>query len=214
VDETNAYELCPEGILLFDSGGHYLTGTTDITRTFALGPVTDRQKADFTLALRGMIDLSMAVFPNGTEGIHLDILARQPLWKEGLNYGHGTGHGVGHFLNVHEGPAAIRQEYNPNEIRTGMVFSNEPGIYRQGEYGVRTENMMVCVENQITGFGTFLGFETLTLCPVDTSLIIPEMMTEEERVWLNDYHLHVRSELAPLLQNVPADFLKNLTRAI
>jgi Xaa-Pro aminopeptidase len=214
VNEANACEIRPEGILLIDSGGHYLTGTTDITRTIALGPPTIQQKTDFTLALKGMIGLTCARFPAGTKGIQLDILARLPLWKEGLNYGHGTGHGVGHFLNVHEGPGAIRQEYNPHEIREGMVYSNEPGIYREGLYGVRTENMMVCVEKEQTVYGTFLGFETLTLCPVDTSLINPRLMTEAELAWLNDYHLQVRKKLEPLLDDEQSDFLDTLTKPV
>ncbi len=214
VTEANAYEIRDGGILLIDSGGHYLTGTTDITRTIALGPPTRQQKTDFTHALRGMINLSCAIFPAGTKGIHLDILARLPLWKEGVNYGHGTGHGVGHFLNVHEGPATIRQEYNPCEIIPGMVLSNEPGIYRDELYGVRTENVMVCVEKQRTEYGRFLGFETLTLCPVDTSLVNPGLMTEAELLWLNDYHLHVRKELEPLLDDEQADFLHRLTKPV
>jgi Xaa-Pro aminopeptidase len=214
VDETNALPVMPEGILLIDSGGHYLTGTTDTTRTVALGAVTDQQKRDFTLVLKGMIALSMAVFPVGTKGVHLDILARQALWQNGLNYGHGTGHGVGHFLSVHEGGASIRQEYNPREIEAGMVFSNEPGIYRTDEYGVRTENMIVCVEKQTTVFGKFLGFETLTCCPIDISLIEVELLNSEERKWLNDYHLNVKRELFPLLTDVPQEFLEYLTREI
>ncbi|HRX13354.1 MAG TPA: M24 family metallopeptidase, partial [Draconibacterium sp.] len=158
--------LEPEGILLFDSGGQYLNGTTDITRTVALGEVSDRQKKDYTLVLKGMISLTKAKFIAGTKGCHLDILARKPLWENGLNYGHGTGHGVGHFLNVHEGPMAIRQEYNEHQIEPGMVMSNEPAFYREGEYGIRTENMIVCVELEKTQFGQFLSFETLTVCPI------------------------------------------------
>ncbi len=211
VNASNALPLHPDGVLLVDSGGQYLTGTTDITRTIALGPVTPRQKSDFTLVLKGLIALSAVKFPYGTRGIHLDILARQALWQHGLNYGHGTGHGIGHFLNVHEGPASIRQEWNPHPIEAGMVFSNEPGIYRTGEYGIRIENVMVCIEKEVTEFGRFLGFETLTLCPIDRSLIISGMLTPEEKNWLNAYHLKVREELRPL---IPADlipFLNDLT---
>ena len=150
VGENDALELEKEGILLFDSGGQYLEGTTDITRTVALGEITVSQKRDYTLVLKGMIGLTMARFPYGTKGCHLDILARMPLWENGMNYGHGTGHGVGHFLNVHEGPMAIRQEFNPNMIEPGMVMSNEPAFYREGEYGIRTENMIACVETEKT----------------------------------------------------------------
>lgn len=214
VDETNAYELKPMGLLLFDSGGQYSTGTTDVTRTVALGPVTGQQKRDFTLVLKGMIRLSMAVFPAGTKGVHLDILARQALWENGLNYGHGTGHGVGHFLCVHEGPASIRQEYNPQEIKPGMVFSNEPGLYRTGEYGIRTENMMVCVEKQTTEFGRFLAFETLTLCPIDTTLVVKELLSLEELEWLNNYHQKVRNGLEPIFNGELKDFLIKITAAI
>lgn len=214
VDETNAHELKPQGLLLFDSGGQYSSGTTDVTRTVALGPVTGQQKRDFTLVLKGMIRLSMAVFPAGTKGVHLDILARQALWENGLNYGHGTGHGVGHFLCVHEGPASIRQEYNPHEIKPGMVFSNEPGLYRTGEYGIRTENMMVCVEKETTEFGRFLGFETLTLCPIDTSLVVKELLLPAELGWLNSYHQKVRSELQPVIKGKLKDFLIKITAEI
>ena len=168
VDENDALTLQAEGILLFDSGGQYLEGTTDITRTIALGEISEQQKTDYTLVLKGMIALTNAIFPAGTKGAHLDILARKALWENGLNYGHGTGHGVGHFLNVHEGPMAIRQDFNENSIEPGMVLSNEPGLYREGEYGIRIENMIVCIEKQKTQFGTFYGFESLTLCPIDT----------------------------------------------
>ncbi len=214
VDASNANRVPPEGILLFDSGGQYTTGTTDITRTVAVGPVTAAQKRDFTLVLKGMIKLSMAVFPVGTKGMHLDVLARQSLWENGLNYGHGTGHGVGHFLNVHEGPASIRQEVNANEIRPGMVFSNEPGLYRTGEYGIRTENMMVCVERETTPFGQFLAFETLTLCPIDTTLVVRELLSVSELQWLNNYHQKVREELLPLLPEELKDYLVKVTAAI
>jgi Xaa-Pro aminopeptidase len=205
--------LCiePEGILLFDSGGQYLDGTTDITRTVALGEVSKQQKRDYTLVLKGMISLTTAKFPLGTKGCHLDILARKPLWENGLNYGHGTGHGVGHFLNVHEGPMAIRQEYNEHQIEPGMVMSNEPAFYREGEYGIRTENMIVCIELEKTRFGQFLGFETLTVCPIDTTLIIPELLSVKEKNWLNDYHKKVNELLKPILSNELQGFLDELT---
>ena len=211
VSEENANSIEKEGLLLFDSGGHYNEGTTDVTRTVALGKVTQRQKTDFTLALKGVIALSTVRFPLGTKGCHLDILARKALWDNGLNYGHGTGHGVGHFLNVHEGPMAIRQEYNPNTIEPGMVLSNEPALYRDGQYGIRTENMMVCVEAEETEYGKFLGFETLTLCPIDLNLIEKELLTDSERVWINSYHRWVRKELTPLLEPEFQDYLREIT---
>jgi Xaa-Pro aminopeptidase len=214
VGPDDAFPVEPDGILLFDSGGQYLDGTTDITRTVAVGQVSEQQKIDFTLVLKGMISLTMAEFPTGTKGCHLDILARKPLWENGLNYGHGTGHGVGHFLNVHEGPMAIRQEYNPNAIEPGMVMSNEPAFYREGEYGIRTENMMVCVEKEKTVYGQFLGFETLTVCPIDTTLINMELFSARERMWLNDYHKKVNELLKPLLKPEFHQFLDELTTEI
>ncbi|WP_340114068.1 aminopeptidase P family N-terminal domain-containing protein [Maribellus mangrovi] len=203
-----------DGVVLFDSGGQYLDGTTDITRTVALGAVSDQFKTDFTLTLKGMIGLTQAKFPYGVKGCHLDILARQALWQNGMNYGHGTGHGVGHFLNVHEGPMAIRLEYNENLMLPGQVLSNEPAFYREGEYGLRTENMMVCVERETTEFGRFLGFDTLTLCPIDTSLIKVELLNEKERTWLNEYHQWVNEELKPLLNEKYHAFLDELTEEI
>ena len=211
VSEKDALRLKSEGILLFDSGGQYLQGTTDVTRTVALGEVSKQQKTDFTLVLKGMISLTLAKFPVGTKGCHLDILARKALWEHGLNYGHGTGHGVGHFLNVHEGPMSIRQEFNEVPIQPGMVLSNEPAFYREGEYGIRTENMITCVEKETTAFGHFLGFETLTLCPIDTRLIDFELFSEKERNWLNNYHKQVRKELNPLIRKELAGFLEELT---
>lgn len=214
VGPDDAFKVGPEGILLFDSGGQYLNGTTDITRTIALGEVSEQQKIDYTLVLKGMISLTLAKFPFGTKGCHLDILARKPLWEYGMNYGHGTGHGVGHFLNVHEGPMSIRQEYNENTIEPGMVMSNEPAFYREGEYGIRTENMMVCVQLDETGYGRFLGFETLTLCPIDTSLIKIELLGFDELIWLNDYHQKVYNELKPLIKKELYGFLTELTMPI
>lgn len=214
VGRENALPLKADGILLFDSGGQYLQGTTDVTRTVALGEVSQQQKTDFTLVLKGMIALTQAKFPDGTKGCHLDVLARKALWEHGLNYGHGTGHGVGHFLNVHEGPMSIRQEFNEVPIQPGMVMSNEPGLYREGEYGIRTENMIVCVEKETTAFGHFLGFETLTLCPIDTRLIDFNLLSEKERNWLNTYHQQVRKELKPLIRKELAGFLEELTEEI
>jgi Xaa-Pro aminopeptidase len=211
VDKGNAHLLKPEGLLLFDSGGHYWEGTTDITRTVALGPVSKKQKRDFTLALKGVIALTEAIFPEGTKGCHLDILARKALWENGLDYGHGTGHGVGHYLMVHEGPFSIRKEFNPYPIQPGMVLSNEPGIYREEEYGVRTENILLCVPKKETAFGKFYGFETLTVCPIDVSLIDPEVLTNKEKQWINSYHTWVRKILNPFLDEQRNDFLNEIT---
>jgi Xaa-Pro aminopeptidase len=214
VTKETAASIGDEGILLFDSGGQYLGGTTDITRTIALSKPTAKQKRDFTLVLKGMIGLSMAQFPAGTVGSNLDVYARMHLWKNGLNYGHGTGHGIGYFLNVHEGPMSIRQEYNEQTIKPGMVLSNEPGLYREGEYGIRVENVIVCTENEETSFGRFLGFETLTLCPIDLKLIDKKLLATEEIDWLNQYHRKVQKRLAPLLEKEQLDFLKKLTKEI
>nr|WP_319570671.1 aminopeptidase P family protein [uncultured Draconibacterium sp.] len=214
VGADDALPLEADGVVLFDSGGQYIDGTTDITRTVALGAVSDQFKTDFTLTLKGMISLTQAKFPYGVKGCHLDILARQALWENGMNYGHGTSHGVGHFLNVHEGPMAIRLEYNENLILPGQVLSNEPAFYREGQYGLRTENMMVCVERETTEFGRFLGFDTLTLCPIDTSLVKVDLLTDKERKWINDYHQWVNNELKPLLELKYHKFLDELTAEI
>jgi len=202
------YDVLPDGILLFDTGGHYLDGTTDTTRTISTGKVTLQQQSDFTLVLKGTIQLAMAVFPENTKGYSLDTLARNALWDSGLNYGHGTGHGVGHFLCVHEGPMSIRQEYNSEPIREGQVLTDEPGLYRAGEYGIRTENVMVCQAKCQSDFGRFLSFETLTLCPVDTKLVNRQLLTEEELSWLNDYHARVYAELESRLDTEVKQWLK------
>ncbi|MDP2335458.1 MAG: aminopeptidase P family protein [Bacteroidota bacterium] len=214
VSEENALTIEKDGFLLFDSGGQYSDGTTDITRTIALSELTTRQKTDFTLVLKGMISLTLAKFPVNTRGYHLDILARKDLWKHGLNYGHGTGHGVGYFLNVHEGPMSIRQELNDQPIEAGMVISNEPALYRLGEYGLRTENLIVCMKDESTEYGNFLSFDTLTLCPIDTKSIDKNLLNPEEIQWLNDYHIRVFEELAPLVKDELKVFLKELTTAI
>lgn len=207
-------ELKPNGLYLIDSGGQYPGGTTDITRTIALGAVSAQAKTDYTLVLKGHINLARAVFPTGTRGVQLDILARKPLWDNGLNYGHGTGHGIGYFLNVHEGPQSIRPQDNGIEMEAGMITSNEPGLYRNGEYGIRIENLILCVNHEETPFGRFLKFETLTLCPIDTSLIVPELITTEEVNWLNNYHQQVYELLAPGLDEVLQQWLKQKTIAI
>ena len=185
--ETDA-TLKPEGLLLIDSGAQYLDGTTDITRTIALGEPTEQMKKDFTRVLKGTISLAKSKFPAGTRGSQIDILARKALWDSGINYLHGTGHGIGHCLNVHEGPQSIRMEENPVTLKPGMVISDEPAMYRTGEYGIRTENMILVREDSETEFGKFLGFDTLTLCFIDTSLIIIPMLSVREHAWLNKYH--------------------------
>ena len=214
VAEDNALPVEKDGFLLFDSGGQYLDGTTDTTRTIALGELTARQKSDFTITLKGMISLTNAKFPVNTRGYHLDILARKDMWQHGMNYGHGTGHGVGYFLNVHEGPMSIRQEFNDRVIEAGMVLSNEPAFYRLGEYGLRTENMMVCVQDESTEFGDFLRFDTLTLCPIDAKAIEKSLLNPEEIEWLNNYHQWVYEELSPLVNDELKGLLKEQTRAI
>jgi Xaa-Pro aminopeptidase len=206
-----------KGILLIDSGGQYLDGTTDITRTIAIGLPSARQKKDFSLVLKGNINLSLAKFPLGTKGYHLDILARAALWENGLNYGHGTGHGVGFCLNVHEGPQNIGQAAGSNSkaiIEPGMVISNEPAIYREGEYGIRIENLLLCYENEETEFGMFLKFETLSLCYIDKSLIDISLLEKREIDWLNAYHTEVYDKLSPFLTAEEKKWLKHKTSAI
>ncbi|MEA1888050.1 MAG: aminopeptidase family protein P [Bacteroidota bacterium] len=210
-------ELKPEGIFLLDSGGQFYGGTTDVTRTICLGKPTGRQKEDFTLALKGTINLAMAKFPLGTKGYQIEMLARKALWDHGMNYGHGTGHGVGYFLNVHEGPQTIGTGAT-GDLKTivepGMLISDEPAIYREGEYGFRTENLILCVEDEETEYGKFLKFETVNLCYIDTSLISRELLSEPEIMWLNDYHKFVYESLHDLLPGNIADWLKDKTKAI
>lgn len=203
---TNA-TIDGNNLLLIDSGANYLDGTTDITRTIAVGTPTDRQRHDFTLVMKGHIALATAVFPEGTRGSQLDALARQFLWKEGLSYLHGTGHGVGHFLNVHEGPQNIRLNENPATLRPGMITSNEPGLYRAGEYGIRCENLTLVVPAMTTEFGRFYRFETLTLFPFDLTLFDTSIMTDDEIEWLNDYHAEVRRRLSPCLDEAERAWL-------
>lgn len=212
--EGNA-ELEPEGFLLFDTGAQYTDGTTDITRTFALGAVTEEAMIDYTLVLKGHIALATAKFPAGSRGVNIDTLARMHMWQYGINYGHGTGHGIGYCLNVHEGPQRIAQNDNGAELKEGMVTSNEPGIYREGKHGVRIENVTVCRKEMTTEFGDFLGFETITMCPIDTRPIMIEMLTESERKWLNDYHEKVRGTLRCLLDDEQDKrWLEKATQAI
>lgn len=210
--ETNS-SIFPDGFLLLDTGGQYLNGTTDITRTVHLGNPTSEEKFHYTLILKGMIDLAKARFPYGTRGSQLDTFARQALWAQGLNYGHGTGHGVGYFLNVHEGPQQIRPE-NHCTINPGMVMSDEPGIYIAGKYGIRIENLVVCREWITNDYGRFLNFETLTLCPIETKPIDIEMLTDEERNWLNSYHSLVNDKISPLVSTEAKEWLAQKTKAI
>lgn len=209
-----AHKIKPEGFLLIDSGGQYLNGTTDITRTLHLGLPTLEEATDYTLVLKGMIQLSMAKFPAGTRGTQLDSLARIAMWREGINYSHGTGHGVGAFLNVHEGPQSIRPNENPVTLEVGMVQSNEPAIYRTGKYGIRIENLIACTPAFENEFGKFYQFETLTLCPIDTKPIRVEMLTPEERDWLNNYHQMVLERLSGGLEKTEIRWLKEKTAPI
>ncbi|MCE5332509.1 MAG: aminopeptidase P family protein [Bacteroidales bacterium] len=203
----SASTLKSENIFLLDSGGQYLDGTTDITRTVALGTPTVQQKIDFTLVLKGHIALATAVFPSGTRGSQLDILARKAMWDLGINYGHGTGHGVGHFLNVHEGPQNIRMDENPVVLQEGMFMSNEPGLYRTNQYGIRTENLIHVIPAVKTEFGQFLKFETVTLFPIDKELIDVELMTDAEIEWLNNYHNKVYDAISPKLEEDEREWL-------
>ena len=200
--------LKPEGFLLLDSGAQYLDGTTDITRTIALGPLTEEQKRVYTLVLKGHIQIELCKFPSGASGTQLDILAREALWREGLNYLHGTGHGVGTYLNVHEGPHQLRMEWKPAPLVAGMTLTDEPGIYLAGKFGVRIENTLLITPYKETEFGRFLQFEPLTLCPIDKSPIIADMLLPEELSWLNAYHQHVFVTLSPLLSPTESDWLR------
>jgi Xaa-Pro aminopeptidase len=206
-----------DGLLLIDSGGQYLGGTTDITRVVPVGTPSAAQKRDFTLVLKGMIALTVARFPRGTKGPMLDALARAPIWAAGIDYGHGTGHGVGYFLNVHEGPQVISPTASPDPhtaMEPGMITSNEPGIYRPGQWGIRIENLVLAQVVDTTEFGEFLGFETLTLCPIDTRCIDMTLMRGDEVAWLNDYHRSVRARLLPLVDGPARDWLNLRTREI
>ncbi|MGL4292063.1 MAG: aminopeptidase family protein P, partial [Bacteroidales bacterium] len=203
-----------EGFLLIDSGAQYFDGTTDITRTTILGEPTAQQKRDFTLVLKGHIDLSLTKFPQGTRGDQLDVLARRALWNLHMNYLHGTGHGIGHFLNVHEGPQSIRLNHNPTLLVPGMVTSNEPGLYITNEYGIRHENLILTVEDGESAFGKFYGFETLTLFPFDLKGIEPALLDETEKEWLNNYHRQVYDKLAPALTEEEKTWLAAKTKAI
>ena len=206
--------LKPEGFLLLDSGTQYLDGTTDITRTIALGPLTEEQKRVYTLVLKGHIQIELCKFPSGASGTQLDILARQALWREGLNFMHGTGHGVGTYLNAHEGPHQIRMEYKPAPFVAGMTVTDEPGIYLEGKFGVRIENTLLVTPYKETQFGQFLQFESLTLCPIDTTPIIRELLLDEEIAWLNQYHQRVFDTLSPHLNAEETAWLKAVCKEI
>lgn len=206
-----------DGLLLIDSGGQYLGGTTDITRVVPVGQPSAEQRHDYTAVLRGMIALSCAVFPKGTSSSVLDTLARTPIWQTGADYGHGTGHGVGYFLNVHEGPQSISYRARPSPhlaMLPGMITSNEPGLYRPGKWGIRIENLVIAVPALQTEFGEFLKFETLTLCPIDTRCIETQLLSPSERAWLNAYHQEVRLRLTPLLQGEALDWLQRRTEPV
>lgn len=206
--------LKPEGLILIDSGAQYQDGTTDITRTIALGPVTEEMKHVYTLVLKGHIQLELAKFPDGASGTQLDALARECMWREGYNYLHGTGHGVGSYLSVHEGPHQIRMEWKPTPLRAGMTVTDEPGLYLSGKFGVRIENTLLIKDYQTTEFGKFLQMESLTLCPIDLSPVDFSMLQTEEIEWLNDYHRDVFEKLSPYLEGDDLEWLKEATRPV
>lgn len=206
--------LCPRGLYLVDSGGQYTFGTTDITRTIPLGELTQQEKEDYTIVLKGMIALACSIYPKGTRGCNIDAIARQPLWQTCRNFGHGTGHGIGFFLNVHEGPQSIRQELKDQAIVPGMVTSDEPGLYREGLHGIRHENMLLSIPVCVNEFGEWYGFETLTLCYFDTSAILPELLDKGEKEWLNTYQQQVYEKTAPFLLPEEAMWLAEKTKPV
>ena len=207
-------EIHPKGLYLVDSGAQYMHGTTDITRTMPLGELTELEKEDYTLVLKGMIDLSMLYFPKGSKGCNIDIVARLPLYMNLRNFGHGTGHGVGYFLNVHEGPQSIRPDLKNQEMLPGMVTSNEPGLYREGLHGIRHENLIVCQPKTVNEFGEFYQFETITLCYFDTSALLTKLLNQKEIDWLNAYNERVYQEVSPYLEEQERIWLRNKTKAI
>lgn len=213
-EEETASTLHPHGLLLIDSGAQYLDGTTDITRTIALGEPTAEERKDFTLVMKGHIAMAQMVFPEGTNGAQIDVIARQYLWKNGLSYLHGTGHGVGHFLNVHEGPQKVALNLSRFPFKPGMLTSNEPGLYRTDVHGIRCENLVLCVDDMTTDFGHFLSFETVTLFPFDIALFDTSIMTDDEIAWLNAYHKRVFAALAPSLSGDALKWLEYKTREL
>jgi len=206
--------LKPEGLILIDSGAQYQDGTTDITRTIALGPVTEEMKHVYTLVLKGHIQLELAKFPDGASGTQLDALARECMWREGYNYLHGTGHGVGAYLSVHEGPHQIRMEWKPTPLRAGMTVTDEPGLYLSGKFGVRIENTLLIKDYQTTEFGKFLQMESLTLCPIDLTPVDFSMLQPEEIEWLDTYHRDVFEKLSPYLEGEDLGWLREATRPV
>lgn len=206
--------LKPEGLILIDSGAQYQDGTTDITRTIALGPVTEEMKHVYTLVLKGHIQLELAKFPDGASGTQLDALARECMWREGYNYLHGTGHGVGSYLSVHEGPHQIRMEWKPTPLRAGMTVTDEPGLYLSGKFGVRIENTLLIKDYQATEFGKFLQMESLTLCPIDLTPVDFSMLQPEEIEWLDTYHRDVFEKLSPYLEGEDLEWLREATRPV
>lgn len=216
------YEATPEtnipvkakGLVLIDSGGQYQDGTTDITRTIALGDTTTEQRTAYTLVLKGFINFAMLKFPDGATGTQLDATARLPLWREGMNYLHGTGHGVGAYLNVHEGPHQVRMQWRPAPFHAGMTVTDEPGFYVEGLFGIRIENTLLTTPYRSTPFGEFLQFSSLTLCPIDTAPIELSMLTLDELSWLNDYHRTVYNTLAPHLDSEHTEWLKDATKPL
>lgn len=216
--EESTAHILPEGFLLVDAGGHYLEGTTDTTRTIAVGNLSEEQKRMFTAVCRGNLRLANARFLQGCTGYSLDVLCREPLWQMGVDYKHGTGHGVGYLLNVHEGPNAFRwklpEDGKPAVLTEGMVTTDEPGVYVEGRYGIRTENELVCVKGEVNEYGQFMKFENLTLTPIDLDAILPEEMTEEERGWLNAYHKNVYEKLSPWMEEEELVWLREYTREI
>lgn len=206
--------LKPEGLILIDSGAQYQDGTTDITRTIALGPVTEEMKHVYTLVLKGHIQLELAKFPDGASGTQLDALARECMWREGYNYLHGTGHGVGSYLSVHEGPHQIRMEWKPTPLRAGMTVTDEPGLYLSGKFGVRIENTLLIKDYQTTKFGKFLQMESLTLCPIDLTPVDFSMLQPEEIEWLDTYHRDVFEKLSPYLEGEDLEWLREATRPV
>lgn len=212
-DESD-YELKPQGLFLVDSGGQYLDGTTDITRTFVLGDITEEEKRDFTLVLKGHINLAKAKFLKGSTGCNLDVLARGPLWQYGLDYKCGTGHGIGFFLNVHEGPQGIRPNGNTVPLEPGMMLTNEPGVYKEGKFGIRTENVMVVVKDEVNDCGEFYKFDTISYCPIDLNGVKVELLNDDEKEWLNNYHKKVYDKLSPYLNEEEKELLKIETREI
>ena len=213
-DDESKLDVKTKGLLLIDSGGQYPDGTTDITRTFACGHMTEEERRDYTLVMKSHIALATARFKKGTRGIQLDAITRQPMWADAIDYNHGTGHGVGYFLNVHEGPQSVSPRWIDEPLKPGMLITNEPGIYRDGKHGVRLENIMLITKDTINEFGEFYKLEALTMAPFDTRPLVKELMTSTEIHWLNDYHAKVRRELSSELNDVDKEFLINVTEAI